>query len=224
MLRGVYCALLAVTVTLEAQTISGLALEHHHPPDSVSEYIKSLEEPSRAEWQKPEEVVAKLELKQGDAIADLGAGSGYFTVRFSRAVGPAGRVYALDIEPAMLDYIRDRARREHLENIQAVLAEPHDPKLPSASVDMIFICNTLHHISDRAHYYPLLLRALRPGGRLVNVDFHKRPLPFGPPMEMKIAKEATIEEAHAAGFRLVNNFDFLEYQYFLVFERAAAGD
>ncbi len=224
MLRGIYRLWLAVGLVLEAQTISGLALEHHHPPGSVSEYIQSLEEPSRAEWQKPDEVVAKLELKQGEAIADLGAGSGYFTVRFSRAVGPAGRVYAVDIEPAMLDYIQDRARREHLENIQTVVASPHDPKLPPASVDMIFICNTLHHISDRARYYPLLLRALRPGGRLINVDFHKRPLPFGPPVEMKIAKEAMIEEARAAGFRLVNDFDFLEYQYFLVFGRAGAGD
>jgi ubiquinone/menaquinone biosynthesis C-methylase UbiE len=84
---------------------------------------------------------------------------------------------------------------------------------------MIFICDTLHHISDRATYYPLLVRALRPGGRLVNIDFYKKPLPVGPPVAMKIAKEDMIEEVKPAGFHLVKDFDFLPYQYFLIFQR-----
>jgi ubiquinone/menaquinone biosynthesis C-methylase UbiE len=193
--------------------------QQHHPPESTSAYIRALEDPGRIEWQKPDEVVKKLGLKAGEAVADLGAGSGYFTLRFAQAVGPAGRVYAVDISPGMLDYLEGHAKEARLENIQPILAEPHDPKLPASSVDLIFICDTLHHISDRAAYYPLLARALRPGGRLVDIDFYKKPLPVGPPVTMKIAKEEMIEEVKPAGFHLVKEFDFLPYQYFLVFQR-----
>jgi ubiquinone/menaquinone biosynthesis C-methylase UbiE len=91
--------------------------------------------------------------------------------------------------------------------------------LAPASVDLIFICATLHHITDRAKYYPLLAKALRPGGRVVNIDFEKRPLPVGPSLEMKIAREDVLSEFAAAGFHLAGEFDFLPYQYFLVFER-----
>ncbi|MEJ2009567.1 MAG: methyltransferase domain-containing protein [Acidobacteriota bacterium] len=153
------------------------------------------------------------------ANQDLGSGQGYFTLRFSRTVGPAGKVYAVDISNGMLDYLEKQARGDHLKNIQAVLAEPHNPRLPAASVDMIFICDTLHHIPDRPTYYPLLFRALKPGGRLVNIDFYKRSLPLGPPVQMKIPKAQMIREAEAAGFHLIRQYDFLKYQYFLVFER-----
>jgi ubiquinone/menaquinone biosynthesis C-methylase UbiE len=196
---------------------SAQVAHQHHPPESTRAYIEALEDPHRSEWQKPEEVVAKLDLKPGESVADLGAGSGYFTLRFAKAVGPTGKVYAVDIEKGMLDYLQKRAVSEHLANIVPVLAAAHDPKLAPASVDLIFICDTLHHIADRSTYYPQLAHALRPGGRLVNVDFHKRPLPVGPPVEMKIAKADMIEEATAAGFHVVEEFDCLPYQYFLIF-------
>jgi ubiquinone/menaquinone biosynthesis C-methylase UbiE len=140
-------------------------------------------------------------------------------VRFARKVGPAGKLYAVDIDRDMLAYIELRARQENLQNIQTILADPHDPKLAPASVDLIFICATLHHITDRARYYPLLIKALRPGGRVVNIDFQKRPLPVGPTLEMKIAREDVLSEFAAAGFHLAQEFDFLPYQYFLAFER-----
>lgn len=191
----------------------------HHPPRSTDRYIKALEAPTRDAWQQPEKVVATLALKPGESVADLGAGPGYFTLRFARAVGPTGKVYAVDISREMLDYLGKQAKAEHLLNIEPVLAQPHNPELPAASVDLIFICDTLHHISDRANYYSLLIRALKPGGRLVNIDFHKQPLPVGPPVEMKIPKAEMIQEAEAAGFHLVRQYDFLKYQYYLVFER-----
>lgn len=207
------------SVVMACTAVAQVAPQQHHPPESTSAYIRALEDPSRVEWQKPDEVVEKLGLKAGEAVADLGAGSGYFTLRFAQAVGPAGKVYAVDVDRGMLDNIERRAKEAHLENVQLVLAEPHDPKLPASSVDLIFICDTLHHISDRATYYPLLVRALRPGGRLVNIDFHKKPLPVGPPVAMKIAKEDMIEEVKPAGFHVVKDFDFLPYQYFLIFQR-----
>lgn len=191
----------------------------HHPPGSISDYIRSLEDPERDGWQKPDRVVRTLGLRPGNVVADLGAGSGYFTVRLARAVGSEGKVYAVDIEPEMLRYIENRATEEHLGNIQTVLAKPDDPSLPEASLDMVFICDTLHHIANRDRYFPLLAKTLKPGGRLVNIDFHKRPLPFGPPLEMKIAETEMAREAERAGFRLAKKYSYLKYQYFLVFTR-----
>jgi ubiquinone/menaquinone biosynthesis C-methylase UbiE len=218
MTKNLCLLLTAMMVGATAWTRAQVA-HQHHPPESTSAYIEALEDPARADWQKPEEVVAHLNLKADETVADIGAGSGYFTLRLARAVGPGGRVYAVDIDRGMLEYIEQRARRERLGNIQTVLASPHDPQLPASSLDLVFICDTLHHISDREKYYPLLARALKPGGRFVDVDFHKRPLPIGPSVEMKIAKSALIEEARPAGFHLVKEYDFLPYQYFVVFQR-----
>jgi ubiquinone/menaquinone biosynthesis C-methylase UbiE len=206
-------------VLMACPTAVAQVAHKHHPPESASAYIKALEDPGRDKWQNPRRVAVELGLKPGDIVADLGAGSGYFTVRFARAVGLSGKVYAVDIDRGMLAYVERRAKEEHLENVQTILADPHDPKLPPSSVDLIFICDTLHHIAQREKYYPLLARALKPGGRLVNIDFEKRDLPVGPALEMKIAKPDMIKEAQPAGFRLVREFDFLEYQYFLVFQR-----
>jgi len=209
-----------LTGVLLVAAAAGLVAQQAPPwHETTSGYIQHLEDPHRIEWQKPDEVMAKLRLKPGEAVADLGAGSGYFTLRFATAVGPQGKVYAVDILPGMLDYIRQRAQTEGIKNIELVQALPHDPKLPPASVDMIFICDTLHHISDRPTYYPLLVKALRPGGRLVNIDFYKRPMSFGPPLAMKIRKQDMIGEAKAAGFHVVDDFDFLPDQYFLVFRQ-----
>lgn len=206
------------TLTAWVRTTAQMA-HQHHPPGSTSDYIHSLEDPERDKWQEPDEVIRKLGLRPGEVVADLGAGSGYFTVRFARAVGAQGMVYAVDIEPEMLRYIENRAREEHLGNIQTVLAKPDDPHLPAATLDMVFICDTLHHIADRDRYYPLLGRALKPRGRLVDVDFHKRPLRIGPPVEMKIAESDVIREVEPAGFRLAKKYHFLKYQYILVFTR-----
>ena len=211
--------LLAVLALLPAQWVVAQAVHQHHPPESASAYIKALEDPERDGWQQPARVIAALGLKPGDIVADLGAGSGYFTVRLARIVSPGGKVYAVDVDRQLLEYIGRRAKEEHLQNIQPILADPHDPRLPPSSVDVIFICDTLHHISERPTYYPLLARALKPGGRLVNIDFQKQTLPVGPPVEMKISKQAMIEEVRPAGFHLLKEYDFLKYQYFLVLTR-----
>lgn len=209
-------------VTLNLVSFPAAAQVQHqpyHPPQNASEYIRILEDPSRDEWQQPDKVVTELGIEPGQSVADLGSGPGYFTLRLARAVGPEGRVYAIDISRPMLEFLQKQAAQEHIGNIQTIVAEPHDPRLPPASMDMIFICDTLHHIPDRTTYYPLLWRALKPAGRLVNIDFQKQDLPVGPPVEMKISRTQMIQEAEAAGFRLDQQLDFLKYQYFLVFRR-----
>jgi len=180
-------------------------------------YFAELESPDRAGWQQPARVVETLRLRAGMTVADVGAGTGYFARRFAAAVGPTGKVLALDIEPEMLEELRRRA--PDATNIETRRAEPADPGLAPASVDVVFICDTGHHLHDRVRYYGKLRRALRRGGRLVLVDFYKRPLPVGPPVQEKLSRAETQREAEAAGFRLRASHTFLPHQYFLEFAR-----
>jgi ubiquinone/menaquinone biosynthesis C-methylase UbiE len=181
----------------------------HHPPDA-KEYAKVLEDPSRDAWQKPDEVVPALNLKPTDTVADIGAGTGYFARRFANH---AAKVYAVDIDAKLLDIAKAKAPT----NVETVLAAPDDPRLPAASVDLIFFCDVLHHIENRPAYYAKLAKALRPGGRIVNIDFYKKDLPVGPPVSMKLSEDQVIGEFKAAGFGLSQNFSVLPYQYFLMF-------
>lgn len=161
----------------------------------------------RDEWQKPDEIIRKLELKSGDVVADIGCGPGYFTLRLAQVVGPTGKVYAVDIDPEILDYVEKRAKTKGLRNVVTILAEPYDPKLSRALVDMVFFCNSLHWIKDRATYYPLLIAALKPNGRLADVDWKRTD------------QTEMTRELESAGFRLVQSWDFLKDQYFMILER-----
>jgi arsenite methyltransferase len=189
----------------------GQVPHQHHPPNSA-EYAKVLEDPSRDAWQNPHEVVMAIGLKPTDAVADIGAGTGYFARRFAMH---AGKVYAVDIDSNLLAIIQKSAPA----NLTTVLAAPDDPKLPENSVDVIFFCDVLHHIENRAAYLPKLAMALKPGGRIVVVDFYKKELPVGPPPSMKISDTETISEFSQAGFALARRLDTLPYQYFLFFEK-----
>lgn len=186
--------------------------DQHHPPRSAEEYAKVLDAPSREAWQKPDEVVRALGFKPGESVADIGAGTGYFARRFAPYVA---KVYAVDIDDKLLKTAAEGAPP----NLETVLATPADPKLPEASVDVIFFCNVLHHIENRTAYYQKLARALKPGGRIVNIDFFKKPLPVGPPVGMKLSEDEVVAEFKAAGFSLVKTHSFLPYQYFQVFSR-----
>lgn len=200
--------LLLTALSLQAQVA-----HQHHPPRDAAEYLKVLNNPARDAWQKPHEVIQALALRPGEAIADIGAGGGYFSRRFARH---AGRVLAVDVDEKLLAATRQDAPP----NLETVLASHDDPKLPPASVDTIFFCNVLHHIDGRPAYYERLARALRPGGRIVMMDFHKRELPVGPPVRMKLSREEVVAEMKAAGFALEKEHDLLPHQYFLEFRRA----
>ena len=193
----------------------GAQMQHRH--DDPQAYIASLEDPARDAYQKPDQVLKALALRPGEVVADVGAGSGYFTVRFAKAVGDSGRVYAVDISPDMVRHLNRRVRAEGLRNVVTVLSDPDDPLLPDASVDRFVIVDTWHHVEDRPGYLERMKRMLKPGGQVVHIDFQKRELPIGPPTAMKIAREDLVRQMEDAGFRLSAEHTFLPYQYFLVF-------
>lgn len=188
----------------------GQVAHQHHPP-STDEYARVLEDPSRDEWQKPHEVVMALELKPTEVLADIGAGTGYFARRFAQH---AGKVYAVDIDEKLLAMTRAKAPA----NVETVIAAPDDPRLPRHSIDTIFFCDVLHHIENRPAYYAKLAQALKPGGRIVVIDFFKKPLPIGPPDSMKLSEDEVIAEFQKAGFVMSKRLNVLPYQYFLFFE------
>ena len=186
----------------------------HRDPKS---YIEALEDPKRDAYQKPREVMTALGLKSGEIIADIGAGSGYFTFRLAQPVGDKGRIYAVDVSPDMILHINRRVRELKATNVVSILADPDDPLLLDASIDRFFFSDSWHHIEAQTKYLSLVKRMLKPGGEVVMIDFHKKDLPVGPPLQMKIAREDVIRQMETNGFRLAKEHTFLPYQYFLVF-------
>jgi ubiquinone/menaquinone biosynthesis C-methylase UbiE len=179
-------------------------------------YIGALEDPKRDAYQKPHEVVHALGLKPGEVIADIGAGSGYFTFHFARHVGEKGKVYAVDVSSEMIRHINRRIRDAKATSIVSVLAEPDDPLLPEP-VNRFFICDVWHHVENQGKYLSLMKMMLKPGGEVVMIDFHKADIPVGPPLQMRIAREDLIKQMESNGFRVKREHTFLPYQYFLVF-------
>jgi arsenite methyltransferase len=191
--------------------------EMHRLHSDSKAYIAMLDDPARDATQKPHEVVMALGLQEGQRIADIGAGSGYFTFRFARHVGAAGRVYAVDVSPEMVLHLNERIRDAGLDNVRPILSRPDDPLLADASVDRIFICDTWHHIPSHPAYLERLKKALRPGGQVIIVDFQKKPTAVGAPMEIRIAREDVVKEFQQTGYGLIREETFLPNQYFLVF-------
>ncbi|MBI5048447.1 MAG: class I SAM-dependent methyltransferase [Deltaproteobacteria bacterium] len=224
--RTTKIVLLLISATLLlSYPLTSWSDEHKHKAspsqqrfNEIQKWIAIFEDPARAKWQKPIEVVRKLELKPGNIVADIGAGTGYFTRLFAASVGPEGKAVGLDIEPAMIEYMKEDARKRGLKNYEAWLVKPDDAGLPSKFVDVIFICNTYHHIEDRINYLKKLTGALKPNGRIVIVDFYKKPLPVGPQsVAHKISGKEVKKEFKQAGYRLTKSLDFLPYQYYLEF-------
>ena len=196
--------------------------EMHRLHTDAAAYIAALEDPKRDAYQKPREVMEALAVRHGEIIADIGAGSGYFSVRLAHHVGKTGRVYAVDVSADMIRHLHHRVRDMKLLNVSPILAPPDDPLLPEA-VDRFLVVNVWHHIENQPQYLQKMKDLLKPGGQIVMIDFQKRELPVGPPPGMKIAREDLITQMEAHGFRLAAEHTFLPYQYFLVFEASGLG-
>lgn len=194
----------------------------HHSFDDVEKWVRLFDDPGRDAWQKPETVLSVLAVRRGMTVADLGAGTGYFSVHLAKAVGPEGRVLAIDVEPKLVEYMKERGAKAQLPQIAPVLAPPDDPKLPSKGVDLVLIVDTWHHIDDRLHYLAKLAAGLKAGGVVAVVDFKKGDFPVGPPDAHKLTAEAVSSEFVSAGWKLAKRSDELAYQYVLVFTPPAA--
>lgn len=193
---------------------------HHRRPDDIRAYLEHLDSPERNRYQKPTEVIEALKLKPGMAVADIGAGSGYFTRRFVEAVTESGKVYAVDVEPEMIAYTKDSVEHMHVPySAEFILAQPYNPKLPTESVDLIFLCNTYHHLNDRPTYFTNIKSALKPGGRIAIIDFYHdaRSGDVGFPRKHLVPQQTVIDELTKAGYRLLREHTFLPRQYFLEF-------
>ena len=188
----------------------------HHRFEDAEKWAGIFEDPERDAWQKPDELIRSLEIPADAVIADIGSATGYFPVRFAR-LAMEGKVYGVDIEKTLVDYLNDRAKKENLSNLVSILGEPDDPKIPERA-DLVFICDTYHHIRNRGDYFENLKRYMQPGGRLVIVDFVLGDLPVGPPDKHKLAPDVVMMELAGDGYRQMPHALELPYQYVLVFE------
>jgi ubiquinone/menaquinone biosynthesis C-methylase UbiE len=172
----------------------------HHRFEKAEDWVPVFDDPKRDAWQQPDKVVAALRLEPGMVVADIGAGTGYFEKRLANAVGDTGAVIAVDIEPDMVRYLRERAHREAMPTVEARQGAPDDPKLAPGTVDRVLIVDTWHHITDRLGYAKKLAAALKPGGFVLVVDF-KLESDKGPPKQHKLAPSQVLDELARAGLR-----------------------
>ncbi len=188
----------------------------HHSFANAEDWAQAFEDPSRDAWQKPDQVLALLALPPDAKVADIGAATGYFAVRASKLV-PKGHVYGIDVESAMVDYLKARAEREELKNLTTVLASVDDAKLPEP-VDVVLVVNTWHHLDDRINYFKRLRESVRPGGRLVIIEF-TRESSMGPIATMKSTPDEVTAELRPAGWSLTTRSTILPEQFLLIFTR-----
>ncbi len=196
----------------------GIDLHSLKPFKEVKKYIEFLEREERALWQKPDAVVKALGLTGSETVADVGAGSGYFTFRLSKAL-PKGKVLAIEIEPEMVRHIHHKATSNAINNIEVVLATPDDPHVP-ANADLVFMCDVLHHVKNKANWLQKMYDEMKNGSRLVLIEFKEGKLPEGPPEKIKIPLRRLTTLVGNAGFTKVKeDHGLLPYQHILVFKK-----
>jgi ubiquinone/menaquinone biosynthesis C-methylase UbiE len=192
---------------------------HHHGFSDVERFARIFDDPERDAWQMPEQVLELLAIQPGMTVVDLGAGTGYFLPHLARAVGPEGRVIALDVEPNMVAHMQQRIAEAGWTNVEAQVAATDDPSLDPGSVDRILIVDTWHHIEGRERYTARLREALREGGTVTIVDF-TRDSPQGPPPAMRLSAEAVVEELRAGGLAPAIREERLPYQWVVTAQAA----
>jgi ubiquinone/menaquinone biosynthesis C-methylase UbiE len=167
---------------------------------------------------KPDQTLEALALQPGQTVADIGAGGGYFSLRFADAVGKEGHVFAVDTDPSFLEFIKSNAKEKGLDNVETVLATEDELNLPKGSLDLVFMRNVTHHLPNRVDYFRKLKELLKPEGRIAIIEyrcgggfsFHKM---FG----HFVPKEVIVAEMHKPGYQLKKDLDFLPEQSFTIF-------
>ncbi len=167
---------------------------------------------------KPGEVLEALGLKRGEWVADIGSGGGFFSLRFAEVVGRSGRVFSVDVDPGMLEFIKATARGSGLANIETVLSRGGELALPERSIDLVFVRNVYHHLTDRVEYFRRLRRFLKPAGRIAIIEYKGvKPLTFRGLFRHYVPRETIIEEMGKAGYEVSQEFTFLPEQSFIIF-------
>lgn len=221
-----YAFLAALSLACGAETpVPGAdpKINAYYRDADVMRWKHIFESAGREVFDKRFAIVNALGLIPGMQVADIGAGTGLFTMLLARSVGPGGKVYAVDIAPNFVDGINERARRYHVDNIETLLNDQHSTKLPPDSIDLAFICDTYHHFEHPQSMLSSIHAALRPGGALVIVDFHRNP-GFSKAWIMqhvRADRDTVIEEVERAGFRLTEQRELLRENFYLRFERGA---
>lgn len=174
----------------------------------------------RAGWQLPDQVVEALNIKSGAHVADIGAGGGYFTFILSDAVGPSGRVYAVDVEEEITIELGDKVSESDYSNVEVILGQFNDPLLPDGTIDLVFLSNTYHHIENRVEYFSSLKADLKPEGRVALIDMKDNLtgiFRLFATTDHWTPRQLLISEMEAAGYRHEGGFDFLPVQNFEMF-------
>ena len=216
MLKAILVSAL-VSLLACASAVAQSPATHQHSFGNAEQWAHVFDDPKRDVWQKPHEVIKSLALPPDAVVADIGAGTGYFSARLATML-PQGRVFAADIEPSMVRYLAERAAREKLANLVPVQSRNDTPGLP-AKADLVLMVDTYHHIEGRERYFRGLQGLLKPGGRIAIIDF-RMDSPEGPPKQARISPAQVIGEMAKAGYVLAAQHDFLPRQYFLVFRPA----
>lgn len=178
--------------------------------------------PERYSWQRPDRLLRLLSIREGEQVADLGAGMGYFSDVFSTMVGHSGKVFAVETDPELVDYLETRAAAHDFDNTIVVRGSETDPNLPEDALDLVLTVNTWHRFGDRRPMREAVRRALKPGGRFVVVDWHLGEIPIAPPVERRLPRGELIDEMVADGWVVTTNSRLLKYQYLLIFTPPAA--
>ena len=222
-------ALLAATVAIAALAMAMPSASQSPAPKTQQHGrlfpptdLGLLEMPDRDLWQMPEQIMDVLGIAERTVVADVGAGSGWFTVRLARRVGPNGLVLSEDVQSEMVAAISRRVLREGLTNVRTVQGSASDPRLPRNTLDAIVLVGVYYEIADKIAMLRNLATALKPQGRIGVIDFKLQGGGPGPPMEERIDPKIVIRDAGSAGLQLLSQETFLPYQYLLVFSKAAA--
>lgn len=221
LIHSSFCTAAATILFAACLSTNAFAQAPHTQQHSFSDAEKwkaVFDDPARDAWQKPHQVIQALALAPAASVADIGAGTGYFSVRLARMVSK-GQVYAVDTEPDMVKHLAARAKQDGLANLRAVAGRADDPRLP-AKVDLVLLVDVYHHIDAREKYFAKLRGSLKPGGHVAIIDFNATS-PVGPPPSGRIAPGAVKDEMKAAGYTLAAEHTFLPNQFFLVFQPVA---
>jgi len=189
--------------------------QREHAFQNVEEFAAKFDDPSRDEWQKPDEIFKFIELQESDKLAEIGAGTGYFCIRAAGHL-KNGQIYAVDSESKMLEFIDKQAATLGITNIKTCKSSHSAIALPE-KVDAILLVNTYHHIDDRKNYFSVLKKHLAPKGKLVIIE-GKPGTPMEPPQELRVTDKQIIAELKGAGFSLTSESSVLPYQYLQMFQ------